>query len=115
MSKSLSLKTILILQGAVILYSFADVTAKLASRHPFLSLPYLLWMGAELGILGVYALCWQQILKRVEMSVAYSNRAAAVVWTPLWGVLLFGDQLTPKNLLGIGILFAGIWMVSRDG
>ena len=54
MSKSLSLKTILILQGAVILYSFADVTAKLASRHPFLSLPYLLWMGAELGILGVF-------------------------------------------------------------
>ena len=115
MTKQFNVKLLLLLQGAVVIYSFADICAKLASRHAFLTPGYILWLGAEVLVLGVYALCWQQILKRVEMSVAYSNRAAAVVWTPLWGVLLFGEQLTLKNLLGIGILFAGIWMVSRDG
>ena len=115
MTKNVNWKLLLLLQGAVVIYSFADICAKLASRHDFLTPGYILWLGAEVLVLGVYALCWQQILKRVEMSVAYSNRAAAVVWTPLWGVLLFGEQLTLKNLLGIGILFAGIWMVSRDG
>ena len=45
----------------------------------------------------------------------FSNRAAAVVWTTLWAALLFRETITLKNLLGIGILFAGIWMVNRDG
>ena len=115
MDKKLTLRSLLMLQGAVILYSFADIAAKLASAHPFLSLPYLLWMGAEFGILAVYALCWQQIIKQVDISVAYSNRAAAVVWTPLWAALLFHETITPRNILGICILFAGIWMVNRDG
>lgn len=115
MENKLTFRSLLALQGAVILYSFADVAAKLASAHPFLSGGYVLWIGAEVLILGVYALCWQQIIKRVDISVAYSNRAAAVVWTTLWAALLFRETITPKNLLGIGILFAGIWMVNRDG
>ena len=115
MDKKLSLRSLLAVQGAVILYSFADVAAKLASAHPFLSGPYILWIGAEFLILGLYALCWQQIIKRVDISVAYANRAAAVVWTMLWAALLFRETITPKNLIGVGILFAGIWMVNRDG
>ena len=101
MENKLTLRSLLALQGAVILYSFADVAAKLASAHPFLSGGYVLWIGAEVLILGVYALCWQQIIKRV--------------WTTLWAALLFRETITLKNLLGIGILFAGIWMVNRDG
>ena len=115
MDKKLSLRSLLAVQGAVILYSFADVTAKLASAHPFLSGPYVLWIGAEFLILGLYAVCWQQIIKRVDISVAYANRAAAVVWTMLWAALLFHETITPKNLIGVGLLFAGIWMVNRDG
>ena len=113
--KSLDMRSLLAVQGAVILYSFADIAAKLASRHAFLSAGYLLWLGAELLVLGLYALCWQQIIKRVDISVAYSNRAAAIVWTMLWAALLFRETITPKNLIGVGILFAGIWMVNRDG
>ena len=115
MDKKLSLSSLLAVQGAVILYSFADVAAKLASAHPFLSGPYVLWIGAEFLILGLYAVCWQQIIKRVDISVAYANRAAAVVWTLLWAALLFHETITLKNLIGVGILFAGIWMVNRDG
>ena len=115
MDKKLSLRSLLAVQGAVILYSFADIAAKYASRHAFLTGPYVLWIGAEFLILGLYALAWQQIIKRTDISVAYSNRAAAVVWTTLWAALLFHETITPKNIVGICILFAGIWMVNRDG
>ena len=37
----------------------------------------MLLYGAEIGVLGIYALCWQQVIKRVELSVAYANRAAS--------------------------------------
>ena len=114
MSKKVNARLILALQGAVIVYSFADICAKLASAHPFLTGGYILWIGAEFAVLGLYALCWQQIIKRVDISVAYSNRAAAIVWTTLWAALVFHEHISLQNVLGIGILFAGIWMVNRD-
>ena len=114
MTKQFNVKLLLLLQGAVVIYSFADICAKLASRHAFLTPGYILWLGAEVLVLGVYALCWQQIIKKVDISVAYSNRAAAIVWTTLWAARLFRERITRQNVLGIGILFAGIWMVNRD-
>ncbi|MBQ9685556.1 MAG: EamA family transporter [Oscillospiraceae bacterium] len=115
MTRKINFKLMLGLQGAVVIYSFADICAKLASAHPFLTLPYVLWIGTEVLVLGVYALCWQQIIKKVDISVAYSNRAAAIVWTTLWAALVFHEHISVQNVLGIGILFAGIWMVNRDG
>ena len=114
MIKNVNLKLLLLLQGAVVIYSFADICAKLASRRDFLTPGYILWLGAEVLVLGLYALAWQQIIKKVDISVAYSNRAAAIVWTTLWAALLFRERITLQNVLGIGILFAGIWMVNRD-
>ena len=114
MSGNLRWKTLLGLQGAVIVYSFADITAKLASRHAFLSGGWLLWIGAEILILGVYALLWQQIIKRLDISVAYSNRAAAIVWTTLWAALFFREHISLQNVVGLGVIFAGIWTVNRD-
>ena len=115
MIKNVNLKLLLLLQGAVVIYSFADICAKLASRHDFLTPGYILWLGAEVLVLGVYALCWQQIIKKVDISVAYSNRAAAIVWTTLWAALFFRERISLQNVLGILILFAGIWMVNREG
>ena len=60
MTKQFNVKLLLLLQGAVVIYSFADICAKLASRHAFLTPGYILWLGAEVLVLGVYALCWQQ-------------------------------------------------------
>ncbi len=33
---------------------------------------FVLCYGVEILILGVYAICWQQIIKKVDISVAYS-------------------------------------------
>lgn len=114
MTRKFNVKLLLLLQGAVVIYSFADICAKLASRHAFLTPGYILWLGAEVLVLGVYALCWQQIIKKVDISVAYSNRAAAIVWTTLWAALFFREHITLQNVFGIGILFVGIWMVNRN-
>lgn len=114
MRSKINWKLLLLLQGAVIIYSFADICAKLASRNDFLARGYILWLGAEVLVLGLYALCWQQIIKKVDISIAYSNRAGAIVWTTLWAALFFREQISLQNLLGIGILFAGIWMVNRE-
>lgn len=112
--KNTSLKYIILLQAAVILYTCTDIAAKLASNYPFLSMGFVLCYGAEIFLLGIYAVCWQQIIKKVDISVAYSNRAAAIFWSTLWAAAIFREHVSVQNIIGIFIIFAGIWMVNRD-
>lgn len=114
MKQKLSFKYIVGLQAAVILYTCTDIAAKLASGYDFLSLGFVLCYGFEIFLLGLYALCWQQIIKKVDISIAYSNRAAAIFWSTLWAAAIFREHISLQNMIGIVIIFAGIWMVNRD-
>ena len=117
--KRLRLKDILILQAVIIIYTLSSVTAKLASGQEPFSARFLLFYLAELLVLGVYALLWQQMIKRIELSVAYTNRAMALLWSLLWAVILFHDRVTVKNGIGAVLVIVGTVIVNggenRDG
>ncbi len=112
--KKLSWPLLLALQGAVCLYTVSDVAAKLASRYAFLSAGFVLCYGAEIAILGVYAVIWQQIIKRVDISVAYANRSLAIFWSMLWAVSLFRETITLWNAAGVLLIFLGTYLVNHD-
>ena len=65
-------------------------------------------------MLGVYALLWQQALRRVDLHVAYANRATATVWGLIWAYLIFGETITVWNMVGTGIILAGTFLVNSD-
>ena len=113
--KKISVKTILLLQLVVMIYTLSSVAAKLASGQEPFSFPFLLFYGIEILILGVYALAWQQIIKRCELSVAYANRSMAILWSLIWTVVFFHEALTVKNIIGVLIVFAGTMIVNSDG
>ena len=104
--KKISWKTILALQLVVMVYTLSSVAAKLASGYEALSLPFLLFYGVEILILGLYAIAWQQIIKRCDLSVAYANRSMAILWSLI---------LTIKNIIGVFVVFAGTMIVNSDG
>lgn len=112
--KCLSWKLLLILQAAVCLYTLSGIAAKLASNYDFLSVGFILCYGAEIAILGIYAIVWQQIIKRVDISIAYANRSMAIFWSMLWAFLLFREQITLRNLLGVLLIFIGTWVVNSS-
>lgn len=112
--KKLNIKVILLLQFSVCIYSCAGIASKLASGYPFFSLPWLLCYGAEILILGIYAILWQQAIQRADISVAYTNREMAIFWSTMWAALLFRETITVQNIIGILIIFFGTWMVNRD-
>lgn len=112
--KKISVKLILALQSAVILYTLSSAAAKLAAGQEPFSFPFLLYYGLEILILGVYAIAWQQIIKRCELSVAYANRSMAILWSLVWTVVFFHEPLTVKNLIGVFIVFAGTMIVNSD-
>lgn len=112
--RRLGLKSILLLQAAVLIYTLAGVMGKYASAQPFLSVGFVLFYGMEIAVLGLYALLWQQLIKRFDLSVAYANRAMALLWSMLWAVLLFHETVTWKNLLGAVIVAAGTLVVNGE-
>ncbi len=100
--------TYIFLHLLLMVYSTSGILSKLASGKTFLGWPFLLLYGGVIVLLGVYALGWQQVLKRVPLSVAYANKAVTVVWGCVWGVLVFREHLSPGKLIGGVLVLAGI-------
>ena len=65
-------------------------------------------------ILAGYAVVWQLILKRVELSVAYLNKGLLVFWGLLWAYIIFCEQITIMNMVGTIIIFIGTLMVNDN-
>ena len=69
-----------------------------------------------LANLVVYAIGWQQILKRLPLTVAFANKAITVVWGIIWGAVFFQEAITPPMIVGAIIVMAGIVLFSiADG
>lgn len=107
-------KNILMLQAVVVIYTLSSVVAKLATGKELFSFSFFLFYGLEIAILGVYAILWQQMIKRFDLSIAYANRAMALLWSALWAVLLFHEGLGPKQVAGIVLVILGTVIVNTD-
>ncbi len=109
------IKNIVILQVIIAIYTLSTVAAKFASGQEFFSFKFFLFYGIEIAILGVYAILWQQIIKKFEISVAYANRAMALLWSIVWALVFFKENITIKNVIGVIIVIIGTIIVNRDG
>ena len=94
-------------------YALSDVCSKYAAGAGFPDITFFLFYGLMLAFLGVYALGWQQVIKRMPLSSAFANRAVTIVWGIFWGAVLFGEDVTPGKLIGAGIIMAGIVLYAR--
>ena len=101
-------KTILALNVLLMFFSLGGIFSKLASKQPFLSLKFILCYGALLFIMFVYAIGWQQIIKRIPLTMAYANRAVTIVWGIIWGLLFFNEKLNVGKIIGAVIVIAGV-------
>ncbi len=107
-------KNIILLQGIIIIYTMAGVAGKYASRFNFFSLSFILCYGVEIIILGIYAVLWQQIIKRFDLTVAYANRSIAIIWSMLWALLLFHESISVQNMIGVVLILIGTMVVNGD-
>lgn len=108
-------KPYLLLHIILLLYSFCGICSKTASGKKFLSLEFCLFYGLALFILGVYAILWQQIIKRIPLNIAYMNKAVTLVWGMIWGAVVFKEQITLANIIGAVIVLAGVLLMVTGG
>ena len=108
-----TIKDYSVLHLLLLFYSLGGICSKLAGKQPFLSLKFILLYGIMLVIMLGYAFFWQQIIKRMPLTTAYSNKAVGLLWGTLWGVLFFNEQLTLRMVIGALIVLCGVVMVVR--
>ncbi|MCQ2499711.1 MAG: EamA family transporter [Lachnospiraceae bacterium] len=113
--KKTPLWVLIMLQASLLFSSLSGVCSKLAAQSEGI-IKFLFWYGMVLFIMFGYAVIWQQILKRMPLTVAYANKPVGLIWGMIWGTLIFGERITWNMILGAGIIFVGIFLVvTADG
>ena len=101
-------KWLLITQLMLLFYSMGGICSKMASNEKLFSIRFLIYYGILLLILFIYAIGWQQILKRLPLTTAFSNKAVTVVWGIVWGFIFFGEQVSLLKAIGAVLIIVGV-------
>ena len=111
------IKKYILLHLTVMLFSFTSVYSKAASgfynREGLTSPMLYLFLFLMLLNCALYAVIWQKVIKKFELNVAYANRTVYLIWSQIWAVIIFHENLTVKNIIGLLIVLVGVMVVQR--
>ena len=97
-----------------LLYACVTLFTKFAAQQEFLSISYCLCLCGAVDVMGVYAICWQQILKHTELSIAYMFKGTSLVFVMLLAFAIFGENITWMNIVGAIIIVTGIALYAKE-
>lgn len=109
-------KWFMILHLLIAFNSLGGVLAKYASEvkdvFGIVSLAFIGVYAAEIFVLFVYAIVWQQVLKHIPLTTAFCNKSVGMIWTTMWGILLFKEGLPSiPEFAGVIIVIIGVILV----
>ena len=102
------------LVGINLLYACVTIFTKYASQHEFMSTAYCLGLTGAIGVMGAYAIGWQQILKYIEISSAYMFKGTSLIFVMLLASAFFGEQITINNIIGAAVIIIGITLFAKE-
>ena len=101
----------------ILLFSLTSVFSKMASvqynRHGLGSIWLYVFLALMIGNCGIYAIAWQQVIKKFSLSTAYANKSVYLLWSQIWAVVIFHENLSVRNIIGILVVLTGVWVVQR--
>lgn len=112
MKTRINIKTLFLLHIMLMIYSLSGICSKKAAEYPFLSISFIFYYGCIIGLLGFYAIGWQQIIKRLPLTIAFANKAVTVIWGIVWGTVFFHEPITIGKILGAVLVIIGVVLYS---
>ena len=101
----------------ILLFSLTSVFSKLASiqynRHGLKGSLLYVFLFLMIANCGIYAIAWQQVIKKFSLSTAYANKSVYLLWSQVWAVIIFHENLSIQNIIGILIVLIGVWTVQK--
>ena len=112
--RAFSTQNLLLLAAAFLVYSSESIFIKLASNEETMSVSFIMYYGLAICVLGVYAVLWQFVLKRIPLSIAFMCKSITLIIILLIARVLFGESITLSNILGSGIILSGIILLAWE-
>ena len=111
-------KNYIFLHLNILLFSLTSIFSKLASmeynKNGICGWKLYLFLFLMLVNCLVYAIAWQKVIKKFDLMVAYANRSVYLIWSQIWAVVIFHENLTVTNIIGICIVFIGVLVVQKN-
>lgn len=95
-----------------LIYFSSGLVGKYASKNPIFSFPFLVLYLCSLFLMFLYSIFWQQLLKKIPISIAYANKSVIIIWGLCSGYILFNEAITFKMLVGVVMIIIGIILAS---
>lgn len=113
-NKKTKLNSIFFMHAAFLVYTLYPLLGKFATRCELLSFPFLALYCVVFGVLFVYAILWQQVLKKIPLTTAIANKSITIVWGMIFGLLIFREQVSLKMIIGASLILSGILILSTE-
>lgn len=106
--------TVLWIFGTYLVYSFVAVISKVAATKNFLSLYFIITVSAIFICMAVYAIIYQQLIKKVDLSIVYSMKGIVIIYNLIWAAVIFKEEITFFNVIGSLLILTGIYLVGKN-
>lgn len=93
---------------AFFIYSTTGVFSKMASTKEFLSISYISLLALVIISMGLYAILWQVILKKVPLNQAFLFKSMTVLFSLSFAFIIFDEDITKRNVIGSCFIITGI-------
>ncbi len=93
---------------SILIQSLASVWIKMAGGAEWGTLAFFLYYTLALFFMGIYALMWQMLLEKKELSAIYFNKGLLYVFVLIWSWLIFKERMSVGQIAGICLILLGI-------
>lgn len=95
-------------------YAGISVIMKYTGLQQPLTIEWCMGFVLLVGSLGIYAIAWQQILKRIELGVAYMFKGLSLFFIMVLLAICYGEPITPIKLVATGIIMVGVTLYAKS-
>ena len=99
---------VILLHVLLFFYSLTGILSKLAARERFFSLSFLKFYATEFIIFFIYAIGWQQVIKKIPLTTVFINKSITIAWGLIWGTIFFGETITLKKVISMSLVISGM-------
>lgn len=104
-------KSLLLLISSIFLQSFSFLSIKFSTMQE--NIYALILLVLAFFFLGSRAIVWQMLLKHTELSKIYPFASLVQVLILIYSVVIFNENVTINNIIGLLIMLSGIYYISR--
>lgn len=97
-----------------LIFSLSSVFMKLASSSEDLIMKSIFFC-LSIGTLGIFSILWQLLLKNIDLMKAYIFKSTTIIWSLIYGIIIFKESISINMIIGIIITMVGMIIIIRGG